>query len=1330
MFGRKCLPLTKNLQRMYMKRRFPIVLLLTLAVCITSVLAQGIHLLPRASQLPGPVIRRIVQDPEGYMWYGTTDWGLCRDNGYQIDHINTPGEASTEENGHVNDLCATADGRVAWATRAGAWLLDKRDYGIKAFKALCGKDVASIVADISDGSFWATAGDTLYHFDREQHLIKRYAFDTPASYFKELSLYIDSQGHHWLMEHSGGLRVLNTFTDRFEACEWPADCSPTAMCEDTVNHCLWVGTMPGGVVRYDVDADPRRSTATRCASGLAFVTGLCPSTNGRLWIATLDGLWSLNSTPNSNGTVEAFSGGRGVSRSGGSAPLSGITNRPIIDRHGNVWVPSFSPETFFITQPEGGVQRYDVAEMLQATGYPLVADAMAWENEGCWIMQSKVGLTYWRDGKLSLYDTGQKGLSLPIENMLERCANQSGVWALTDGFLVHVWMENGRMLSRRVVHLEQSVTSLVEDRCGLLLLGTNDGCLLVDVSTGHTERVGGRLGYVSDICCGTTGDQYLLSSLQGIVRLQADGNTEVLSDNTRFDRIDLAPDGTLWLSASDGKVAHLDTKTLKLQEMPEAGDGLGFVIKRMCVDGRGHVWTLTSRYIKDYDPTTRTFRIFRHDNDDIRADYLQDLCMDASRRVWFCGAGGIFATLPVGEFPRQEEAGTEPMFPTICNISIDGTRSPLCTDQTQLEVPASVASIGLYLTTFDHAHAETVTFAYRLTDGSTHDNNAPWTYLPTGSNVVQLAGLTPGTYGIELMAIDRQGHLQRSQQTFIVHKLPAWWQTWWAKLAALALAIIIIAVAVRIYLRAKTRRGQEEMEHRLVDMKMRFFTNVSHELRTPLTLIITPLQSIIASLSEQKTTSELSTSAIIERLTPVLSHAQGLLELIGNLLSFRKLETGMMQLHLRYGSLTDFVGSEVEAMRILFDRKEIHVEYHPTDDPLNIHFDKTAVHHILFNLLSNALKFTSPGGNVMVETSRPDTEHVNISVKDNGAGISPEQLPHIFERFYQAEAGKTHSQGGSGIGLNMVYELAKMHGGTVHVQSQLGQGTQFDVTIPILQKDGGIQETTPSAVENDETTPSRTVPTILFAEDNDDLRQFVAHELRHHFRVLLAANGDEAQQLAQQETVDIVVSDIIMPLVDGIELCRRLKKDSKTSHIPIVLLTARSADEAELEAYRVGADHYITKPFDMKVLNSLLQRIEQQQREHRQKLMQTLENPDIDALFTTEHENQFMKKLIALLDKHIADENYSVETLSMDLCMSYATAYRKVKALTGQTPAEFIRSYRLRRATTLLRSTNRTIAVIAQQTGFTSPAYFARCFAKEYGPSPSEYRNAEEQKKH
>ena len=366
----------------------------------------------------------------------------------------------------------------------------------------------------------------------------------------------------------------------------------------------------------------------------------------------------------------------------------------------------------------------------------------------------------------------------------------------------------------------------------------------------------------------------------------------------------------------------------------------------------------------------------------------------------------------------------------------------------------------------------------------------------------------------------------------------------------------------------------------------------------------------------------------------------------------------------------------------------------------------------------------------MVETSRPDTEHVNISVNDNGVGISPEQLPHIFERFYQAEAGNTHSQGGSGIGLNMVYELAKMHGGTVHVQSQLGQGTRFDVTIPILQKDGVIQEATPSAVENDETAPYRTVPTILFAEDNDDLRQFVAHELRHHFRVLLAANGDEAQQLAQQETVDIVVSDIMMPLVDGIELCRRLKKDSKTSHIPIVLLTARSADEAELEAYRVGADHYITKPFDMKVLNSLLQRIEQQQREHRQKLMQTLENPDIDALFTTEHENQFMKKLIALLDKHIADENYSVETLSMDLCMSYATAYRKVKALTGQTPAEFIRSYRLRRATTLLRSTNRTIAVIAQQTGFTSPAYFARCFAKEYGPSPSEYRNAEEQKKH
>ena len=248
--------------------------------------------------------------------------------------------------------------------------------------------------------------------------------------------------------------------------------------------------------------------------------------------------------------------------------------------------------------------------------------------------------------------------------------------------------------------------------------------------------------------------------------------------------------------------------------------------------------------------------------------------------------------------------------------------------------------------------------------------------------------------------------------------------------------------------------------------------------------------------------------------------------------------------------------------------------------------------------------------------------------------------------------------------------------------------------------------------------------TILLAEDNDDFRTFVADELSAHYHVLQAADGNTALALIQSEQIDVVVSDVMMPGTDGIELCKRLKQDEQTNHIPIILLTARAAQESELEGYQAGADYYITKPFDMDILLNRLQQIELQKTRRQQELMQHLEAPDVQQIFTNERDKELMGRVIQLMEQHLGEEEYGRYELSSDLCMTYITVYRKIKALTGLAPAEFMRSYRLRQACPRLRSTQTSIADIAMQVGFSSPSYFTSCFAKEFGQTPSEYRRA------
>ena len=600
--------------------------------------------------------------------------------------------------------------------------------------------------------------------------------------------------------------------------------------------------------------------------------------------------------------------------------------------------------------------------------------------------------------------------------------------------------------------------------------------------------------------------------------------------------------------------------------------------------------------------------------------------------------------------------------------------------------------------------------------------------MPTGLNVLHLTNLSKGKFDLEVKVTNKQGQWSQGEVVLTIEKEPEWWETWWAIMLYILSGAALLVLAVRYYLTRQKRKNIEEMEQRLTDMKFRFFTNMSHELRTPLTLIITPLNSIVNALEQ---------SELKQKLEAILNHAKELLEMINNLLSFRKLEMGEMKLNLRYGELNEFASQACESFRPIYEKKGVTLHFTPNPSPLNFYFDKNIVHHILFNLLSNAHKFTPAGGDVAVKVKKMANGMVMIEVADTGIGISKEDQKHIFDRYYQVGSELNDGTNGSGIGLNMVSEMVALHGGAVKVDSEIGNGAVFTVMLPCKYKD--VHSVEKAQVQNAEfKNASRKSEKkeekennrfcVLVVDDNDEFRQFVVDELSSEFNVLQAMNGQDGLDIAEAEQVDMVVSDVMMPMMDGFEMCRKLKSNEKTSHICVLLLTARAGQESELQGYQSGADFYITKPFEMEILIGRIRKVETLQREHRQELLQKLENPDVNTLFTSDLENLFVKKIIELLDKNIDKSEYGQEQLCSDLCMSYITAYRKIKSLTGLTPSEFIRNFRLKRAAQLLRSTTKPVTEVAMLVGFSTGSNFTRCFLKEYGMPPSDYRKQKMQK--
>lgn len=587
--------------------------------------------------------------------------------------------------------------------------------------------------------------------------------------------------------------------------------------------------------------------------------------------------------------------------------------------------------------------------------------------------------------------------------------------------------------------------------------------------------------------------------------------------------------------------------------------------------------------------------------------------------------------------------------------------------------------------------------------------------------------LAPGSYELEVYSAGFDKVWNEHPAKLLIEVQPPLWATWWAKLIYLLFFIAILTWGYRWKMEQNRKRMEDEKYKELEEMKYRFFTNISHEFRTLLTLIITPIGSILKRTTDSETR---------HQLNDVSRNAGDLLQLVNQLLDFRKMEINGERLNLQSGNLNEFIQYTTMKFMPLAEQKNIRLTFEDKTEGLFMYFDKDKVGKVLTNLLSNAFKFTKAGGkvNVCLEKCILDSRRcAHIVVEDTGCGIPKEEQGHVFERFYRTEQDSSSQQIGSGIGLNMVYEYIQLHEGKVSLESEEGKGSRFIVDIPAdlkreVQQEASEENCIASSVMNDVVdgavgvqTSRKIEKTVLVVEDNEDFSHFLSQELgRIYNKVLTAKDGIEGVMKAEAENPDIIVSDVMMPRMNGTDMCRRIKENIETSHIPIILLTAWSTDEGRAAGYKAGADAYIAKPFNMEVLlariSNLLEKQEKRQRDFSHSI-----SLDPKTVTDSSPDEDFLKEVIACIEKNIDNSEYTIDSLSTDIVMSRMSLYRKMKSLTGQTPADFIRTVRLKTAAKLLKEEKCTVSEACYRTGFASPQNFSKHFKEMFGVLPSQY---------
>ena len=677
----------------------------------------------------------------------------------------------------------------------------------------------------------------------------------------------------------------------------------------------------------------------------------------------------------------------------------------------------------------------------------------------------------------------------------------------------------------------------------------------------------------------------------------------------------------------------------------------------------------------------------------------------------------------------------------VTDVKIDGVSSLLEKDNQRFNLRSQTISfdagdknIEIDFSSLNYAFPDKIKYAYKM-EGVDDD----WVYVRGDRQFAFYNQLPKGKRTFYLKTTDTNGLWSNYIAEIQVSKEPAFYETWWAYMFYVVLVILSLYLFYRrmkrrLQLRHELKIAQidREKSEELVQTKLRYFTNISHDLLTPLTIITCLIDD-----------AEMTNGSRISQLSMIRSNVNKLRRLLQQILDFRKVESGNMKLSVSKSDIVSFIDDVCKVNFAPLIRKKSQTFTFSTEDKhLIAYFDRDKIDKIVSNLLSNACKYTSEGGEIkliMKSYQNAEHTHLRIQVVDTGEGIAPDDLENIFERFYTANKGDESES--NGIGLSLTKDLVELHHGTIEVESELTKGSTFTVDFPIdkdsyqenelITGETSVNDKKAAMIfEHEDLDESGVVEDaqtndnhLLLVEDNEELLYLMEKILSRQYHVLVAKNGLEALDIIKDNEIDIIISDVMMPEMDGLELCRNIKSNLETSHIPVILLTAKNTAEDRIECYNAGADGYISKPFELKILEARINNFIIHKKSKQEEFRTNVE-VDIDSLETSSIDKDFLDKVVSVIKSNMAEGDFDVVQLADALAVSKSSLYRKMKIATGLSPIEFIRNIRLKHGSQLLKNKSMSIAEVAYECGFSNPKYFATCFKEDFGVTPKEYQKS------
>lgn len=1329
----------------------------------------------------------ILQDNLGFMWFATRG-GLNKYDGYRFKvYKHNPRVANSLPNSSIEAIFEDSRGDLWFGTKAGG--LSRFVYSKEQFinfrhdpddsASISEKRIVSIAEDV-DGNMWfGTFNKGVNRYITQTHSFKRYF---PQERVTEI--FVSSKGDLWIGV-SGGLAKYDKRSDSFKLIKIFGDeyVGVVDIEENREKGIFYLATWGKGLLLFYPDTGRAVQVEGRTKSNeVISAYRILRDRSGAIWVGSWgSGLYLLNERENTLDKVEIMPSSAGAFNVDYDIVLSLFE-----DRTGIVWVGT---DGGGICKIDKNKPRFNKLVYSSGLSNSHILSVLADSRNNLWLGTKGGGLNLFKNNavtRVRLQNTAERRSTQLIKIVYED--RQGVIWIGTDyGLHKTIELSEGEFACKEFIMEPGNsksisggkITAILEDSHGNFWVGTQQhglNCLL-----GYDQD--GKAGFkrypsnpadkkalgdnrVSCIYEDPTGRLWIGSygglhlydrTNDSFIRYEnINGNLNSISSNI-ITSITSVSD-TLWVGTPnglnkgvwDGQGNLTFTALYREDGLPDD------YIHAILYDDRHELWISTNGGISRYDLEKHDFTNFNKSDGLPGNAFSEGAAFKKNGIMYFGGVNGLVFFHP--DSIVDNSAFTDVVItdlkifnqPVEIDERMNGrkilTKCAPLTRSVTLSHQENVFTIEF--SNLDFSAPEKNNYAYML-EGFDKD----WVYA--GSNrTATYTNLRHGDYQLKMKSANASNVWSDRLTTIDIKVLPPPWKSWWAYGIYIIIGFLLITLVRTIAIKQTLLQNhlhiaqlETDKQRELNETKSRFFTNVSHEFRTPLTLILGPLNEM---LSDKKIDSGLK-----EKIGLLHQHAGRLLHLVNQLLDFRKAETGKVQLRVAEGNIVRFLKEVFLSFKEQARIKEIDFSLTADPEELNVYFDRDKMEVVIGNLLSNAFKYTAEKGSIAISVTRtgPDESDLfnegccEIRVKDNGSGIPPEEKGKIFDRYYQILNADSASLIGSGIGLSLTKDYVELHHGTIKVESDPGKGSEFIVSLPLgrerFTKHQVIEnfmnsdspghyeiikhvDTTKDQVE-DEVAGQNDKKLVMVVEDNPEVMRYLISLLNGKgYEVLPASNGREGWELARENQPDLVISDLMMPVMDGLELCNLLKNHAKTSDIPVIILTARTANVFQVDGFQSGADDYITKPFNPETLLARVANLIRTRKKLKDSYSRKLKLDPTDVEITP-YDEKILKKAVELVEHNLQNNNFSAQWLAEELSMSPSTLYRKLKTLTGASVNEFIRSIRLKRAAQLLSTGEFTVNEAAYEVGIFDVKYFRSCFKKQYGVTPTQYQ-AEEKK--